>query len=425
MRADPAETTSFDLVAAMERVVDCGGSDLHLKVGNRPLIRVDGRLGPLDADAEPLKPRDTESSLHSLLPNHRISEFERSNELDFAYSAVGLGRFRVNAYRQRGTVALVLRTVSGAVRTLDDLGLPDIVRRLAEEERGIILVTGTTGSGKSTTVAAMLEHINATMCKHVVTVEDPIEYLFKDKVASIDQREVGVDTESFGTALRQVLRQDPDVIFVGEMRDAETVGTALSAAETGHLVLSTLHTADASESINRIMDFFEADEQLKVRAMLAGSLKGIVSQRLAPALDAGGRVAITEVMTMTGRVHDVILDPDRTGELAQIIGEGEFYGMHTFDQALYEATTRGVISMRVALQHASHPHDLKLLAAAGGSLKTTMADVIAVPSVPDPGPQQFAPPPVADPGPRELAPPQAPEHAPHRRPAASVAPPAH
>jgi twitching motility protein PilT len=386
MRRDLADTTAFDLVAAIEHVVDSGASDLHLKAGNRPLIRINGQLGPLGEDAEPLKPRDTESALHSLLPTHRVAEFERSNELDFAYSAPGLGRFRVNAYRQRGTIALVLRTVSGDVHTIEELGLPDVVRSLAESERGIILVTGTTGSGKSTTVAAMLEHINATICKHVVTVEDPIEYLFDDKLGSIDQREVGADTESFSTALRQVLRQDPDVIFVGEMRDAETVGTALSAAETGHLVLSTLHTADAPETINRIMDFFEPEEQLKVRAMLAGNLTAIVSQRLVPALQAGGRVAVTEVLTMTGRVHDVILNGDHSGELDQIIAEGDYYGMHSFDQALYEATTKGLISMAVALQHASHPHDLKLLVAAEGHLRTSMADVPAPEPQPAPAP---------------------------------------
>lgn len=375
MSGDRSRTTGLDLVDVLERIVALGASDLHLKVGNRPLVRVHGRLAPVDPDAAPLTPQDTEGALHNLLPQDRIADFERTHEIDFAYSAHGLGRFRVNAYRQRGTIAIVMRTVSGDVQTIDRLGLPDVVRHLAEEERGIVLVTGTTGSGKSTTVAAMLEHINATMCKHIVTVEDPIEYLFQDKVASIDQREIGSDTDSFGTALRQVLRQDPDVIFVGEMRDAETVGTALSAAETGHLVLSTLHTADASETINRIMDFFDPLEQVKLRSMLANSLKAVISQRLVPSIESGGRVAITEVLTMTGRVHDAIANPRSTDGLVDIIAEGEFYGMHTFDQALYAAVTDGRVSMEVALRHATHPHDLKLLAALGGHLGTTMDDL--------------------------------------------------
>lgn len=420
MRSDLAETTQLDLVEALQRVVDMGASDLHLKAGNRPLVRVNGRLARLDGDLEPLKPCDTESALHDLLPAGRISDFERCNEIDFAYSAPGLGRFRVNAYRQRGSIAIVMRTVSGAVPTIDALALPDVVRRLAEEQRGIVLVTGTTGSGKSTTVAAMIEHINATMCKHVVTIEDPIEYLFADKQSSVDQREVGSDTESFATALRQVLRQDPDVIFVGEMRDAETVGTALSAAETGHLVLSTLHTADAAETLNRILDFFEPHEQLKVRAMLAGTLKGIVSQRLVPALNAGGRVAVTEVLTMTGRVHDAIAEPKSAVGLTEIVAEGDFYGMHTFDQALYAATSQGLVSMEVALRHATHPHDLKLLAASGGKLRTTMADVTpaaVVDAVHGPPPA----PPAPDPVPAPAAAVAAADDRPRRGP--SVAPP--
>ena len=378
MRRATPDDPPFDLVAALERVVDQGASDLHLKVGNCALMRIDGVLAPMDEDGPMLRPMDTETILHSLLPMGRITDFEKHHELDFAYSAHGLGRFRVNAYRQRGTVALVLRAVTGTVPTIEALGMPDVVRRLAEAERGIILVTGTTGSGKSTTVAAMLEHINRTMCKHVVTIEDPIEYLFHDDRASIDQREVGEDTESFGTALRQVMRQDPDVIFVGEMRDAETVGTALSAAETGHLVMSTLHTADAAETINRIMDFFETDDQLKLRAMLAGTLKGIISQRLVPALNSDGRVAVTEVMTMTGRVHDVILDGEKTGLLPEIIAEGDFYGMHTFDQSLLDAVNEGRVAMDVAMDHATHPHDLKLRSMAGAQ-HTTMADLQAPP----------------------------------------------
>jgi twitching motility protein PilT len=364
MTSDHPTTPSFDLDGALTRTVEMGASDLHLKAGNRPLVRVDGRLVALDTDAEPLRPRDTEVVLQSLLSKHLLAEFERSNELDFAHGVRGLGRFRVNAYRQRGTVALVLRAVARAVPTLDELGLPDVVRRLAEEERGLVLITGTPGSGKSTTVAAMLEHVNATMSKHVVTIEDPIEFLFRDNLASIDQREVGVDTESFTTALRQVVRQDPDVIFVGELRDAETAAMALAAAAGGHLVLSTMQAAEVPDAVNRLLELFDADEQVSVRAMLATHLKGIVAQRLVPKMQPGERLAVTEVLTVTQRVRDTFLNPRATNELAGIIADGEAHGMQTFTQALYRATTSGQIAMRAALAHTSHPHDLRLLAAA-------------------------------------------------------------
>jgi twitching motility protein PilT len=364
MTPDHPTTPSFDLDAALTRMVEKGASDLHLKAGNRPLVRVDGRLVALDTGAEPLRPRDTEDVLHRLLSPHLLSEFERCNELDFAHGVRGLGRFRVNAYRQRGTIALVLRAVSGAVPTVDDLGLPDVVRRLAEEDRGLVLVTGTQGSGKSTTVAAMLEHINATMSKHVVTIEDPIEFLFKDNLASIDQREVGVDTESFTTALRQVLRQDPDVIFVGELHDAGTAEMALAAAAGGHLVLSTLHAAEVPDAVKGFLELFEPDEHVAVRAMLAANLKGIVAQRLVPTVEPDKRLAVTEVLTITDRVRDALLNPRGTSELVSIIADGEAHGMHTLTQALHRATTAGQISMRVALAHTSHPHDLRLLSQA-------------------------------------------------------------
>ncbi|HTN25269.1 MAG TPA: PilT/PilU family type 4a pilus ATPase [Solirubrobacteraceae bacterium] len=359
-----AVTPRFDLDAALARMVDADASDLHLKAGNRPLIRVEGRLVALDEGAEPLVPSDTEDVLHALLSPHRLSEFERTNELDFAYGIRGLGRFRVNAYRQRGTVALVLRAVTREVQTIAELGLPAVVRRLAERESGLVLVTGASGSGKSTTIAAMLEHINETMPKHVVTIEDPIEYLFKDKLSSIDQREVGVDTASFGVALRQVVRQDPDVIFVGELRDAETVVAALIAADAGHLVLSTLPTADATDSVNFIMECFEPSEHVNVRGLLASTLKGVVSQRLVPTIKPGGRIAACEIMTVTERVRDALINPRGAAELAGIIAHGEIHGMQTLAQALYQATLTGEVSMRVALAHASHPHDLRLIAAA-------------------------------------------------------------
>ncbi len=375
----------FDFAAALDRLVEAGGSDLHIKAGNRPLIRVHGKLEWLDATTPTLTPADTESVLHDLLTESRIKEFEASHEIDAAYSVPGLARFRLNAYLQRGSVSIVLRVIPQAIQSVADLGLPEVVGRLAQEDRGIVLVSGTTGCGKSTTLAAMIGQINATSRKHIVTIEDPIEYLHHDDRSSIDQREVGSDTESFQTALRRVLRQDPDVILIGEMRDEETVRTALSAAETGHLVLSTLHTVDATETVNRILDFFPPHEKQPIRAMLAGTLKGIVSQRLVPAAKGGGRVPICEVFTMTGRGHDMILDPEQTDHLTDVIGDGDYYGMQTFDQALYQAVTRGDVSMEDALAYASRPHDLKLLVAADGHLATTMDDVYvnrARPAVP-------------------------------------------
>src|SRR4051812_26812894 len=346
-----------------------------MKVGNRPLIRVNGALRWLDGDAPRLEPVDTERMLEEILPASRTQEFEHSNEIDFAYAAPGIGRFRVNAYRQRGSVSIAVRLIRSAPLSLRDLGLPDVIRRLAEEDRGIVLLTGTTGSGKSTTLAAIIEHINRNMWKHIVTVEDPIEYLHRDDKSAIEQREIGVDTDSFSTALRRVLRQDPDVILIGEIRDEVTMRTALAAAETGHLVLSTLHTLDAPETVTRIVDFFPPHEHAHVRAMLAGTLRGIVSQRLVPRADGRGLVPVCEVLTRTGRVTDMILDPTRAGGLQEVMAEGEYYGMRTFDQALFAAVRAGYVDPRVALRHANNPHDFKLLVQSGGQRATSMDDV--------------------------------------------------
>ncbi len=366
---------SLDIASALEQLVGAGGSDLCLKAGNRPLIRVDGKLRWLDDAAMELGPADTMEVLHAVLPDARVTQFEKEHEIDFAYSVPDLARFRVNAYIQRGCVSMVFRVVPYAIRSLNDLGLPDVVSKLAEEERGIILVTGTTGCGKSTTLAAIIEHINETAFKHIVTVEDPIEYLHSDRKSAIDQREVGSDTDSFATALRRVMRQDPDVILIGEMRDETTVRTALAAAETGHLVLSSLHTLDAPETINRILDFFPPTQHPQARAMLAGTLKAIISQRLVPRADSPGRVAIAEIMTMTGRVHDLIIDPQRTNKLTDVIAEGAYYGMQTFDQALYNGVQSGAVSMENALRYATRPYDLELLVRAEGHLHATMDDV--------------------------------------------------
>jgi twitching motility protein PilT len=362
----------FEIDPILHHLVDAGGSDLHLKVGSPPLIRLNGVLQPIP-DSESLKPPDTERAVADLLTDgERRKEFDADHEVDFAYAIPGFARFRVNAFHQRGSISLVLRAIPTQIRSVAELGLPGAVSDLAEEERGIILLTGTTGSGKSTTLAAIINQINERVAKHIVTIEDPIEFLHKDKQSIINQREVGADTASFKRALRRVLRQDPDVILIGEMRDEETVHTALSAAETGHLVLSTLHTIDAPETVNRIIDFFPPHQQQQVRAMLAGTLKGIISQRLVPTKDGRGRVAACEVLRMTGRARDMIMDPEQTGRLREVIAEGEFYGMQTFDQALLHHVQAGRVSMEDALQVATSPHDFKLLVAAEGRLGTTM-----------------------------------------------------
>ncbi|HEV2723029.1 MAG TPA: PilT/PilU family type 4a pilus ATPase, partial [Thermoleophilaceae bacterium] len=300
----------FDLEQALRRVIETEGSDLHLKVPAPPIIRRRGKLEPIPG-TEPLTSQDTEQIFHSMLADPgKLKEFEAENEVDYAFAVPGLARFRVNAFRQRGSISIVCRAIPFKIKSVAELLLPPVINDLSDEERGIILLTGTTGSGKSTTLAAMIDRINSTMSKHIVTIEDPVEFLHKDKLSIINQREVGEDTGSFKRALRRVLRQDPDVILVGEMRDEETVATALSAAETGHLVLSTLHTLDAPETINRIIDFFPPHMHQQARAMLAGTLKGVISQRLVPTPDGKGRVATCEVLRMTGRVRDMIMNPD-------------------------------------------------------------------------------------------------------------------
>jgi twitching motility protein PilT len=367
----------FDLQAALRRVIETEGSDLHLKVPSRPLIRTHGILEPLP-DSEPLSPEDTDGVFQEMLKEEpKIKEFAAENEVDFSYAVPGLARFRVNAFRQRGVISLVCRAIPHVIRTVEELSLPPVIAELAQEERGIILVTGTTGSGKSTTLAAMIDEINRAKSKHIVTIEDPIEFLHRDKFSIINQREVGSDTVSFKRALRRVLRQDPDVILVGEMRDEETVSTALSAAETGHLVFSTLHTVDAPETVNRIVDFFPPHQQQQARAMLAGTLKGVISQRLVRTPDGKGRVATCEILRMTGRVRDMIMNPQETGRLIEVITEGEYYGMQTFDQALFKHVQAGRVSMDEALRAATHPHDFKLLVSADGQRSTSVEHVYA------------------------------------------------
>lgn len=334
-----------------------GGSDLHLRVGGAPRIRVNGALEPLDG-AEVLTEEDTEGIAGEIIRPHLVERFARGEEVDFAYALAGGGRFRVNAYLQRDTVAMVFRTVVTTPQTIDELHLPEMVRQFAEEPRGLVLVAGPTGSGKTTTLAAMVDHINRTNTAHIVTIEDPIEVMHADVRASISQRELGADTPSFAAAMRAALRQDPDVILIGEMRDAPTVATALMAAETGHLVLSTLHTTDASETISRIIEFFPPNEQRQVRLVLAGILKGTICQRLVPTADGEHRVPATEVMVVNGRVQSWIMDASIREDVQEIIATGDYYGMHTFDQSILALYEQGRIDLRAALAAASNPHDL-------------------------------------------------------------------
>lgn len=344
--------------------VKTGASDLHLKVGSPPMIRVDGELTELDDTS--LTPEDTKDFASGLMTDKQIRHFSETNEIDFAYSLPGAARFRVNVYRQRGTISIAMRQVVHLVPPFVELNLPDAVQRLALEPRGMVLVTGTTGSGKSTTMASMVDYINQQSRKHIVTIEDPIEILHRDRRSIINQREVGLDTDSYASALKYVLRQDPDIILIGEMRDQETVRSALTAAQTGHFVLSTLHTLDVTETVNRIIDFFPLHQQKQVRIMLAGTLRGIISQRLLPRADGKGRVPAVEVMCMTGRIHDMILDPAQTHNIYTAIKEGDFYGMQTFDQSLIKLFERGLITLEAAMAVATVPHDFKLLAQARG-----------------------------------------------------------
>jgi twitching motility protein PilT len=350
---------SNDLNDLVSRLVEMSGSDLHLKAGTPPAVRTRGLLTYLE-DREELGPEDTEAILRELIPGNLVEEFERDGEADFSYGVPDVGRFRVNAFKQRGSVSIVMRFIPFGVPKFEDLNLPEVIGRLAQEERGIILVTGTTGSGKSTTLASMIDLVNHSMHKHIVTIEDPIEFLHRDDKSIINQREVGTDTISFSRALRRVLRQDPDIILIGEIRDSESAQIALSAAETGHLVLSTLHTVDATETVNRMIDLFPPHERSQVRTMLAGTLKGIIGQRLVRTKD-GGRAAACEVMVTTGRIQDFIMDPAQTGQIQQAIAEGEYYGMQTFDQALLKLVEEDRVEYEEALKSSSRPQDFKLM----------------------------------------------------------------
>ena len=344
----------------LQAMVQKGASDLHLKAGSPAIMRVDGDLYELD-DAS-ISPEDMKEYAASVMSDKQIAIFSEQNEIDFAYGLSGVGRFRVNIFRQRGSISIAMRQVVGKIPNFEELHLPLLLKKMALEPRGMVLVTGTTGSGKTTTLAAMIDSINDNVRRHIVTIEDPIEILHRDKKSLINQREIGIDTRSYSTALRYVLRQDPDVIFIGEMRDLETVRTALTAAQTGHMVLSTLHTIDVSETINRIIDFFPLHQQQQVRIMLAGSLRGVISQRLLQRADGKGRVPALELMVMTNRIRDLVLDPQQTFKIQEAIKEGDYYGMQTFDQSLLQLYRDGLVTLQDAAQVASSPHDFKLMA---------------------------------------------------------------
>ncbi len=335
-------------------------SDIHLKAGLPPLFRVDGVLVPL-RNGERNTPEALNQIVNQIMTPGQRAHFEKHHEVDLAYSIAGLGRFRVNTFMQRGMVGIVFRVIPFGVKNIEQLELPKIVERVATETRGLVLVTGTTGSGKSTTLAAMIDSINSTRTCNIITIEDPIEFLIRDKRSIVNQREIGVDTNSFASALRSALRQDPDVILVGEMRDFETIETALTAAETGHLVLSTLHTIDATETITRIVSVFPPHQQAQIRLQLASIIKGIISQRLVPRADAKGRVPAVEVMVSTARIRECIADKDMSKEITDAIAKGfTTYGMQTFDQSLMQHVKNGLVEYEAALAHVSNPDDFAL-----------------------------------------------------------------
>ena len=359
MSDQPASVIPF-----LHALASTGGSDLHCKVGSPPRVRVNGRLRKLQVP--PLRPEDTRNMVAQVLPEDLVATFQDTHEADFAFSLSGVGRFRVNAYVARGTDCLVFRRVAVGAQRFEDLGVPPVVADLSLEPRGLVLVTGPTGSGKTTTLAAMIDLINTYREVNIITIEDPIEVLHADKKAIISQREIRSDTLDFTSALRAAMRQDPDVIMVGEMRDIETVRAALSAAETGHLVLATLHTVDAQDTINRIVDFFTPHEQGQVRATLAQTLRGIVSQRLVRKADGGGRTLVAEVMVNTGRTQEAIVDPTSQPPITDLIADGEYYKMQTFDQHLFQLVRDEEVTLDEALAIASRPHDLGVALRAAG-----------------------------------------------------------
>ena len=334
-------------------------SDIHIKVGLPPMFRFGGRLVPMK-NMPLLSPQDVKEMVLEILEDRHRRVYDEHHEVDFSYGLSGVGRFRINVYQQRGTLAMAIRPIPMEIHTLEELNLPESLKHISEARRGLVLVTGTTSSGKSTTLAAMINHINETRNAHIITIEDPIEFLIRDKFSMISQRELGVDTYSFAHALRSSLRQDPDIIFIGELRDLETVRVALAAAETGHLVLSTLHTLDATETITRIISMFPSDEQKSVRLQLAGILKAVISQRLLSRQDNKGRVPAVEVLVSTKIVQDIIREPERMPEMHDVIAKSANAGMQSFDQSLMKLLAAQLISFEEAMRNASRPDDFAL-----------------------------------------------------------------
>jgi twitching motility protein PilT len=384
----------MELNEILQVALRSAASDIHLKAGLPPMFRIDGALVPLK-DSRRLPPEEVARMTFGIMNDFQKEKFKQTNEVDLAYGVPGLGRFRVNVFQQRGTVGGVFRVIPFKIQTIEQLMLPKSIERLAAEQRGLILVTGTTGSGKSTTLAAMIDHVNATETCHIMTIEDPIEFLVRDKRSIVNQREVGVDTMSFGQALKSALRQDPDVILVGEMRDLETIETALTAAETGHLVMSTLHTLDATETINRIISAFPPYQQKQVRLQLGSVLKGVVSQRLVPRADGRGRVPAVEVLLATARVRELIEDKDRTKEIPDAIAQGHVsYGMQTFDQSLMALLKGGLVTYEEALRQATNPDDFALrVSGISGTSDSKWDGFDRAPDAPAPAPTPAATPP--------------------------------
>lgn len=350
----------MDIKELLKQACSLKASDIHLKAGSLPVFRIDGRLVP-QTGSKSMTPEDIKGIAFSVMDERQKEIFEKNHDADFSYSAPGIGRFRCNAFLQRGTAGLVFRVIPYAIPKLEELLLPDIIKKIALEERGLILVTGTTGCGKSTTLASMIDHINSSRSVNIITIEDPIEYLHKDSRSIVSQREIGGDTESFAKALRAALRQDPDVILVGEMRDVETIETAVTAAETGHLVLSTLHTMDAAETINRIISVFPTHQQNQIRIQLASVLRAVISQRLVQRADGKGRAPAVEILITTQTVRSCILEPEKTSSLRDVIAQGKtLYGMQTFDQSLFDLLQNGLITYDEAKRHASNPADFAL-----------------------------------------------------------------
>jgi twitching motility protein PilT len=357
-------------------------SDLHLKVGNYPYVRVNGELRPLTQYSR-LSAEDMLDYAFSIMTNRQKTKFKESTELDIPYGVPGLSRFRVNIFQQRGNVGMAFRVIPTKILNFEELSLPKVMERVCEETRGLVLVAGTTSCGKSTTLAAMMDYINSTRTDHIITIEDPIEFLHRDKKGLVSQREVDVDTPSFAAALRAALRQDPDVILVGEMRDLETIQTALLAAETGHLVFSTLHTTDASETVQRVITVFQPTEQKRVRLQLASTLKAVVCQRLVRKSDNLGRVPAVEVLITTEYIRDCIVNPEKTRLIKAALEAGvSQYGMQTFDQSLYDLHSKGLITLEEALRHSSNPDEFKLRIAgvltAAGAARDEMQKAVQV-----------------------------------------------